>query len=103
MFRFAFMLPRYFTDVFFIPFFQGFFTLYRNLFSRLTQEENMLSDAEYPQFGYSTWSWTSLTTPSEAVKNFYNAWLNFSTLKEFMWMDLYNTVDAPDRRIRRSF
>lgn len=61
----------------------------------------MLSDIEYPQFGYSTWSWTS-TTPSEAVKNFYLAWLNFSTLKEFTWMDHYNTLDAPDRRIRRS-
>ncbi|KAG8213198.1 hypothetical protein J3R82DRAFT_11663 [Butyriboletus roseoflavus] len=80
---------------------QGFFTLYRNLFSRLAQEETMLSDIEYPQFGYSTWFWTSAMTPSEAVKNFYNAWLNFSTLKEFMWMDHYNTADAPDRRIRR--
>lgn len=62
----------------------------------------MLSDIEYPPFGYSTWSWTSPTTPSEAVKNFYNAWLNFSTSKEFTWMDHYNTLDAPDRRIRRS-
>ncbi|KAG9315098.1 DnaJ-domain-containing protein [Chiua virens] len=79
----------------------GFFSIYRNLFSRLAQEEAMLSDIEYPQFGYSTWTWTSLTTPSETVRNFYNAWLNFSTLKEFTWVDYYNTVDAPDRRIRR--
>ncbi|KAF8556166.1 DnaJ-domain-containing protein [Imleria badia] len=79
----------------------GFFTLYRNLFSRLAQEEGMLSDIEYPHFGSSTWSWTSPTTPSGAVKNFYSAWLNFSTLKEFTWMDHYNTLDAPDRRIRR--
>ncbi|KAF8121833.1 DnaJ-domain-containing protein [Boletus edulis] len=79
----------------------GFFTLYRNLFTRLAQEENMVAEIEYPQFGYSTWTWTSPTTPSEAVKNFYNAWLNFSTLKEFTWMDHYNTLDAPDRRIRR--
>ena len=62
----------------------------------------MLSDIEYPQFGYSTWSWTSPTIPSEAVRNFYNAWLNFSTSKEFTWMDHYNIVDAPDRKVRRS-
>lgn len=98
MFRLTWTLLRYFTDVFF----QGFFTLYRNLFSRLAQEEAMLSDIEYPQFGYSTWSWASPTIPSEAVKNFYSAWLNFSTVKEFMWMDHYNTLDAPDRRTRRS-
>ncbi|KIJ14207.1 hypothetical protein PAXINDRAFT_79588 [Paxillus involutus ATCC 200175] len=80
---------------------EGFFTLYRNLFSRLAQEENMISEIEYPSFGFSTWSWTSPTTPSEAARNFYTAWLNFSTMKEFMWMEQYNTADAPDRRTRR--
>ncbi|KAF9223560.1 DnaJ-domain-containing protein [Gyrodon lividus] len=80
---------------------KGFFTMCRNLFSRLAQEENMISEIEYPSFGYSTWSWISPTTPSEATRNFYNAWLNFSTMKEFTWMEHYNTVDAPDRRIRR--
>jgi DnaJ family protein A protein 5 len=62
----------------------------------------MISEIEYPSFGFSTWSWTSPTTPSEAARNFYTAWLNFSTMKEFMWMEQYNTVDAPDRRTRRS-
>ncbi|KAH7884590.1 DnaJ-domain-containing protein [Phlebopus sp. FC_14] len=79
----------------------GFFTLYRNLFARLAQEENMISEIEYPSFGYSTWSWTSPTAPSESARNFYNAWLNFSTMKDFIWMEHYNTTDAPDRRIRR--
>ncbi|KIK80969.1 hypothetical protein PAXRUDRAFT_833203 [Paxillus rubicundulus Ve08.2h10] len=80
---------------------EGFFTLYRNLFSRLAQEESMVSEIEYPSFGFSTWSWTSPTTPSEAARNFYNAWLNFSTMKQFTWMEQYNAVNAPDRRIRR--
>lgn len=80
---------------------QGFFTLYRNLFSRLAQEENLISDIEYPPFGYSTWRWISSEEPTESARNFYTAWTSFSTMKDFVWMDRYNTVDAPDRRIRR--
>lgn len=79
----------------------GFFTLYRNLFSRLAQEENFLDALEYPSFGYSTWTWASSERPSEAARHFYNAWINFSTMKEFAWMEKYNATEAPDRRIRR--
>ncbi|KAG6336369.1 hypothetical protein ID866_2726 [Astraeus odoratus] len=79
----------------------GFFVLYRNLFSRLAQEENLIAEIDYPSFGYSTWKWLSSENPSEAARNFYYAWTNFSTMKEFAWMDHYNTIDAPDRRIRR--
>ncbi|KAI6104794.1 DnaJ-domain-containing protein [Pisolithus thermaeus] len=79
----------------------GFFTLYRNLFSRLAQEENFVDALEYPSFGYSTWTWVSSERPSEAARHFYNAWTNFSTMKEFTWMEKYNITEAPDRRIRR--
>ncbi|KAI6025784.1 DnaJ-domain-containing protein [Pisolithus orientalis] len=79
----------------------GFFTLYRNLFSRLAQEENYIASLDYPSFGYSTWTWSSSERPSEAARHFYNAWINFSTMKEFTWMDKYNIAEAPDRRIRR--
>ncbi|KAI5987170.1 DnaJ-domain-containing protein [Pisolithus marmoratus] len=79
----------------------GFFTLYRNLFSRLAEEEFLIDTLEYPSFGYSTWSWSSSERPSEAARHFYNAWINFSTMKDFTWMEKYNIAEAPDRRVRR--
>ncbi|KAL4066764.1 DnaJ-domain-containing protein [Scleroderma citrinum] len=79
----------------------GFFTLYRNLFSRLAQEENLISEIEYPSFGYLAWRWVSSQSRTECARDFYAAWVNFSTMKEFTWMDQYNTTDAPDRRLRR--
>ncbi|KAH7912019.1 DnaJ-domain-containing protein [Hygrophoropsis aurantiaca] len=79
----------------------SFFTLYRNLFSRLAQEESAISEIEYPSFGYSTWTWAATTKQSEAARLFYNAWINFSTTKEFTWMEQWNIAEAPDRRVRR--
>ena len=88
---------------------QGFFTIYRNLFLRLAAEENNFLDKpmEYPNFGKSSWSWASSKAGSaaddgsEPVRNFYNTWMAFSTAKDFAWRDLWNTAEAPDRRVRR--
>ena len=82
---------------------QGFYTLYRNLFGRLAQEEAVISEIEYPSFGYSTWPWAAEAKAdnTEAARRFYNAWLNFSSMKDFTWMEQWNTAEAPDRRVRR--
>lgn len=81
---------------------QSFFTIYRNLFTRLAQEENLISQIEYPSFGDAFWPWsTPKSTNTPAARNFYNAWLNFATLKDFVWTEQWNLSEAPDRRVRR--
>ncbi|KAG9047348.1 hypothetical protein FS837_002509 [Tulasnella sp. UAMH 9824] len=87
----------------------GFFTIYRNLFTRLAYEENNFNEhpVDYPNFGTSSWTWTGSgpspdsRSPPEAVRTFYNAWLSFSTAKDFVWKELWNVGEAPDRRVRR--
>ncbi|KAG8933200.1 hypothetical protein FRC01_010546 [Tulasnella sp. 417] len=87
----------------------GFFTIYRNLFTRLAYEENNFNEhpVDYPSFGNSSWTWTGSgpspdsRSPPEAARKFYNAWLSFSTAKDFVWKELWNVGEAPDRRVRR--
>ncbi|KIM84393.1 hypothetical protein PILCRDRAFT_818754 [Piloderma croceum F 1598] len=81
----------------------SFFTIYRNLFSRLAHDESLISDTSYPSFGSSTWPWTTAakTDSEKSARVFYSGWINFATAKDFTWMDRYNLSDAPDRRNRR--
>jgi DnaJ family protein A protein 5 len=89
-----------------IPFYQSFFTIYRNLFERLASEENMLDNSvNYPSFGYSTWPWSSemkkRTDADGAAREFYSVWTNFGTEKDFTWVEQWKLSEAPDRRVRR--
>ncbi|KAF9094442.1 hypothetical protein BGX23_002105 [Mortierella sp. AD031] len=89
----------------------GFFTVYRTVFEKLAQEEaealaNDRSEdsanvkLHFPSFGCST---TAYDDSSDSdVKQFYNAWLTFSSQKSFSWCDKYRLSEAPDRRIRRA-
>ncbi|KAF9474678.1 DnaJ-domain-containing protein [Pholiota conissans] len=81
----------------------SFFSIYRNLFSRLAAEERMFeSSLEYPPFGLSTWQWsTGKSDDTENPRDFYNVWMNFATEKDFSWMEQWNINEAPDRRVRR--
>ncbi|KAG2018154.1 DnaJ protein [Coprinopsis cinerea AmutBmut pab1-1] len=85
----------------------GFFSIYRNLFSRIQSEEAMLDpDASgYPSFGYSSWPWTTemkkRTNADGAAREFYSVWSNFATEKEFGWVEQWRLSEAPDRRVRR--
>ena len=80
---------------------QSFFTIYRNLFRRLAFEEGQHGFEDvYPDFGLSTWVWTS-ETKGEAVRDFYTVWTSFATVKDFSWKDQWNISEAPDRRVRR--
>ncbi|KAG0267585.1 hypothetical protein BG011_002893 [Mortierella polycephala] len=89
----------------------GFFAVYRNLFEKLAQEEvdamaNDRSDAttdanvHFPSFGCSTTNYDDNSDSS--VKQFYNAWLTFSSQKSFSWCDKFRLTEAPDRRVRRA-
>ncbi|KAF7330413.1 DnaJ-domain-containing protein [Mycena venus] len=81
----------------------SFFTIYRNLFTRLQAEEALIESdaAAYPSFGYAGWSWAPASKASDGARTFYSAWTNFATAKDFAWMDQWNLTEAPDRRIRR--
>ncbi|PPQ91000.1 hypothetical protein CVT25_013925 [Psilocybe cyanescens] len=81
----------------------SFFTIYRNLFARLSAEESSFGQAEaFPSFGHSTWQWSaSSQADTDCAKSFYNVWLNFVTEKDFLWMEQWNIAEAPERRVRR--
>ena len=62
------------------------------------------SEINYPSFGYSNWTWGGNggnTNAENAARNFYNAWINFATSKDFAWKEQWNLSEAPDRRYRR--
>jgi len=82
---------------------QSFFTIYRNLFSRLAYDESQrshFSQENYPGFGDHGSTWTGSESGPE-VRLFYTGWLKFSTSKDFSWVDKWNLSDAPDRKARR--
>ncbi|KAF8938004.1 hypothetical protein BGZ58_001745 [Dissophora ornata] len=88
----------------------GFYAVYRNIFEKLAQEEaeavandryeESTGEVHYTSFGCST---TAYDNNSDSdVKQFYNAWLTFSSQKSFSWCDKYRLSEAPDRRVRRA-
>ncbi|KAJ7475665.1 hypothetical protein FB451DRAFT_1397073 [Mycena latifolia] len=97
-------LSRFFDSSIWSGFGDGensFFTVYRSLFARLQAEEALISDADYPSFGYSAWTWAPATKATDGARTFYAAWTNFATAKDFAWTDQWNLTEAPDRRVRR--
>ncbi|KDR76404.1 hypothetical protein GALMADRAFT_121467 [Galerina marginata CBS 339.88] len=81
----------------------SFFSIYRNLFARLSAEEAIFySNDDFPSFGFSTWPWTASNKGDiNSARSFYNVWMNFTTEKDFTWMEQWNIAEAPERRIRR--
>ncbi|KAG0002720.1 hypothetical protein BGZ65_002384 [Modicella reniformis] len=99
----------------------GFFAIYRNIFEKLAQEEaeavaitkDQYEESSgggggggggvklhYPSFGCSTTAYDS--NSDSDVKQFYNAWLTFSSQKSFSWCDKFRLSEALDRRMRRA-
>ncbi|KAF8962691.1 hypothetical protein BDZ97DRAFT_1823537 [Flammula alnicola] len=69
----------------------SFFSIYHNLFSRLSAEEKMFaSDQDFLH-----------SDDSDNARNFYSVWMNFATEKDFSWMEQWNIAEAPERRVRR--
>ena len=79
----------------------GCYSTLRTLFDRLAEEELVACDWEgldcpdYPSFGQADDDYEKVVRP------FYATWNGFATQKTFAWMDVYRTVDAADRRVRR--
>jgi len=68
----------------------GFFTVFRNAFSQLAQEEK----AQAPTFGDSRTSWKD-------VETFYSFWSCFVTKRSFAYADKYKLTEAPNAFYRR--
>ena len=62
--------------------------------SVLAPQEMDLGADELEDFG-------AVATGAAEVGAFYACWLNFTTRKEFAWVDKYNPSAAPDRKTRR--
>ncbi|KAG1678338.1 DnaJ subfamily C member 21 [Nymphon striatum] len=78
----------------------GFYKVYGEVFSTIAAEDmefsnNKESDFEIPTFGISTSSY------EEVVHPFYAYWLSYCTLKSFVWVEKYDTREAPNRRVSR--
>lgn len=80
----------------------GFYTTFRTLFNLImTEERNLSSPYDWPSFGTSTSPYTSYPQLSTDIKQFYAAWINFATEKEFAWKDTYKVEQEMDRRTKR--
>ncbi|KAF9731649.1 hypothetical protein PMIN06_004313 [Paraphaeosphaeria minitans] len=97
------MMGKFRSNVDFTDSPTGFFGFLRETFDTLAREEERAADYEgvrvndYPSFGHKDDTYES----GGVVRNFYNVWGGFATVKSFASADLYRTSDAPDRRVRR--
>ena len=94
---------------------QGFFAVYRKLFEKLCDEEESAhnydppeddqSYTRYPMFGNSKTPFADndgYRGYGAYARDFYAAWMNFSSVKSFQWMDKWRLRDAPSRYVRRA-
>ena len=76
-----------------------FFTIYRNLFDRISQEDSPFrehTDSVPPTFGDSTSQYDS------TVYNFYAYWISYVTPMSYVWKEKYDVRDAMNRREARA-
>lgn len=76
----------------------GFYSVYREVFSTILIEESVYFDVDpddIPTFGRSNSDYTDI------VRTFYNFWCGFSTHKPFGWLDEYDIRQAPNRRVAK--
>ncbi|XP_067679805.1 dnaJ homolog subfamily C member 21-like [Haliotis asinina] len=79
---------------------EGFYEVYRKVFHTVAEEdypfmEDKDSDYEIPEFGNSESSY------DEIVQPFYGFWASYCTAKSYVWVEKYDTREAPDRWTRR--
>ncbi|KAG0168148.1 hypothetical protein DFQ28_004445 [Apophysomyces sp. BC1034] len=93
----------------------GFFTVYRKLFQKLSEEEENAYNNEqseddhtftpYPSFGDSNTPYADndgYLGYGAYARDFYGSWVNFTTVKSFQWMDKWRLSEAPNRLVRRA-
>uniref|UniRef100_A0AAY5KK98 DnaJ homolog subfamily C member 21 n=1 Tax=Esox lucius TaxID=8010 RepID=A0AAY5KK98_ESOLU len=81
---------------------KGFYTVYRNLFEAIAEEElecskeEDLEEDEFPSFG------DSLSDYDTTVHLFYGYWQSFCTRKNFAWKEEYDTRQGSNRWEKRA-
>ena len=78
----------------------GFYSVYSFVFKTIVEEDlkfaadvSLLEDI--PHFG-------TPSDPYEEVKRFYDYWQSYCTFKTFVWLEKYDTRQAPGRRVLRA-
>ena len=85
----------------FTVFFKGFYTVYREMFAQLAEEdrpyydESVETDWSIPSFGRSDSDYETV------VAVFYAFWSAYCTPRSFVWCEKHDTREAGDRYIRR--
>lgn len=79
---------------------KGFYAVYTEVFRVIAQEDKTFMDdddeyEEHPEFGDSQSSYEEIVAP------FYGFWESYCTAKSYVWVEKYDTREAPDRRCRR--
>ncbi|KAK3207639.1 hypothetical protein GRF29_103g1690976 [Pseudopithomyces chartarum] len=97
------MMGKFRSNVDFTDAPTGFFGFVRETFEQLAEEEERAADYEgvgltdYPSFGHKDDTFER----GGVVRDFYNVWGGFSTVKSFASKDKYRTTDAPNRQVKR--
>merc|ERR1712098_52407 len=79
----------------------GFYSVYRGVFESLAEEDYVFmpdrkKEDTFPNFGDSKSDYEEVTGP------FYAFWSSFCTSKSYVWVEKYDTRDAPDRYTRKA-
>lgn len=79
---------------------KGFYSVYREVFNRLAAEDSeyhsdLDSDFEIPNFGKSS------SLFEEVVRPFYSYWQGYCTKKSYVWLNVYDIKEAPNRKVAR--
>ena len=78
---------------------KGFYTVYKEVFNKIAAEDSEYkgdSDEEIPGFG------DSMSIYEDVVRPFYGYWESYFTLRSYVWVEKYDTRDAPNRQTRRA-
>lgn len=76
----------------------GFYAVYGEVFQTIANEDKEFIDEENweaPAFG------NSQSDYEEVVKKFYSFWQTYFTAKSYVWVEKYDTREAPNRQVRR--
>uniref|UniRef100_A0A1I8IV07 DnaJ homolog subfamily C member 21 n=3 Tax=Macrostomum lignano TaxID=282301 RepID=A0A1I8IV07_9PLAT len=81
---------------------EGYFTVYARVFSDLAEEERRACDGDdepppdFPEFGRSDSPYDTVVRP------FYAHWETFFTRKSYVWVEKYDTREAPNKYARKA-
>ncbi|XP_026784523.2 dnaJ homolog subfamily C member 21 isoform X1 [Pangasianodon hypophthalmus] len=81
---------------------QGFYTVYRNLFESIAEEELEHSKEEDDECDYFPTFGDSQSDYDTVVHLFYGCWQSFCTRKNFAWKEEYDTRQASNRWEKRA-